>query len=361
VALLQLHHAFGCLGSSRGSSSTTSPTSRLQVPRLVTRFVALLIVDYFTYVAPPGASARHGVRRAARRRLLRLRCATRCLGTSRLVMRLVVLLVVDYFAYAAHPGASAHRAARHATRRRLLRLRHTSGCLGTSRGSSRGSSHRSSSTNSPTPRVRMPRHIARLVVDYFDYAARLGASAHCATRRQLRLSHASGCLGTSRGSSRGSPSTTSTMPRVRVPRHIAWLVAPLIVNFDYAARPDASARRAARRTACRRLLCLCRASECLVTLRGSSHRSSSTNLPTRARPGASARVTQLVVDFFAYATRSGASARRVAHHRLLRASRLLVLRQHLLYFEYTAPCREIVFRSHRVYRSSQLIFQTSRE
>jgi hypothetical protein len=49
-------------------------------------------------------------------------------------------LVVDYFASAARSGASARRAARLAdrrvTRRRLLRLRRASGCLGTSRGSS---------------------------------------------------------------------------------------------------------------------------------------------------------------------------------------------------------------------------------
>jgi hypothetical protein len=54
--------------------------------------------------------------------------------------------------------------------RRLLRLRRAAGCLGTSRGSSRGSLRRSSSTNSPTPCVRVPRHVARpvtrLVVDY---------------------------------------------------------------------------------------------------------------------------------------------------------------------------------------------------
>jgi hypothetical protein len=67
----------------------------------------------------------------------------------------------------------------------------------------------------------------RLVVDYFDYAARPVASAcraarraarHAARRRLLRLAqarrrllrlrHASGCLGTSRGLSRGSSSTT---------------------------------------------------------------------------------------------------------------------------------------------------------
>jgi hypothetical protein len=46
----------------------------------------------------------------------------------------------------------------------------TSGCLGTSHGSSHGSFRRSSSTTSPTPRVRVPRHVARvvtrLIVDY---------------------------------------------------------------------------------------------------------------------------------------------------------------------------------------------------
>jgi hypothetical protein len=61
----------------------------------------------------------------------------------------------------------------------------------------------------------------------------------------------------------GSSSTTSTTPRVRVPRHVARLimrlVAPLVVDysglavdyFAYAARPGASARRAARHAACR--------------------------------------------------------------------------------------------------------------
>jgi hypothetical protein len=81
-------------------SSTTSPTPCDRVPRLVTRLVAPLVVDYF----------------ASRR------------------------LVVDYFAYAARPGASARRAARLTARRRLLRLRHASWCLGTSRDSSHGSS-----------------------------------------------------------------------------------------------------------------------------------------------------------------------------------------------------------------------------
>jgi hypothetical protein len=183
----------------------------------------------------------------------------------------------NQFSYAALPGASARRAARHAARRaarrrllhltqarrRLLRLHRASGCLDTLCGSSRGSSRRSSSTTPPragsssntssSPRVRVPRHVARLVtqhvaplvidysaarrlvvdysasrrlvvVDYFASAARPGASARRATRhaarraarrrllclaqarrrRLLCLRRASRCLGTSRGSSRGS-------------------------------------------------------------------------------------------------------------------------------------------------------------
>jgi hypothetical protein len=200
--LLRLRRASGCLGTSRdlssttslhaGSLSTTSPTPRVRLLRHVARLVAWLVVDYF----------------ASRR------------------------LVIDYFAYATRPGASARRAARHAARRRLLRLRRALGCLGTSRGSSRGTSRGSSSTTSTTPRIGVPQHVAqlvtRLVVDYFAYAVRPGSSAsraarhtarRAALRRLLRLAQArrrifglhrvSGCLGTSRGSSCGSSSTTS--------------------------------------------------------------------------------------------------------------------------------------------------------
>jgi hypothetical protein len=83
------------------------------------------------------------------------------------------------------------------------------------------------------PRVQVPRHVARLVtrlvaplvvdysasrrlvVDYYTYTARTGASARrvahlAAHRRLLRLRRASGCL----GSSRGSSSTTSTTQHV---------------------------------------------------------------------------------------------------------------------------------------------------
>jgi hypothetical protein len=90
----------------------------------------------------------------------------------------------------------------------------------------------------------------------------------------------------------------------------------------------------------------------------------------------------LVVDYFAYAARPCASARRAARQgvrrRLLRApqlrlaatlallqprcaSRLLVSRQHSLYFEYAARRHDVVFRSHRVDHASRLVFQTSRE
>jgi hypothetical protein len=189
--------------------------------------VALLLSkrNQFSYAALLVASARHAARRAARRRLLRSRG-----------------LNVEYFAFAARPGASARRAARHAARRaarhrllclaqarrRLLRLRRASGFLGTSCGSSRGSSRPSSSI---TPR-------------------RAGSSSTTPPRA-------------------GSSSTTASPPHVRVPRHVArlvtWLVAPLVVNYsasrrlvvDYfasAARPGASARRAARHAARRRLL-----------------------------------------------------------------------------------------------------------
>jgi hypothetical protein len=375
---------YGCLGTSHGLlcrssstttpraglSSTTSPPPRVRVPRhvarLVTRLVAplvveysttrRLVVDYFASASRPSASARRAARHSARR-ATRLRQTSPQAGLSlttsppplvrvprhiaqlvtRLVAPLVVeysalrKLIVDYFAYATRPSASAHRTARHVARRdarrrllhlaqgrhRLLCLRRASRCLGTSRGSSRGLSRRSSSTTPPhagslsttppTPRIRVPRHVAwlisplvvdysassRLVVDYFASAVRPGASAlrsarHAARRttrhrllrlakahrRLLRLRRASECLGTSRGSSRrsssttppraGSSSTTSPPPCVRVPRHIAQLVtrhvARLIIDystsrklvveyFAYATRSGALARRAACRAA----------------------------------------------------------------------------------------------------------------
>jgi hypothetical protein len=156
------------------------------VTRLVTPLVVdysasrRLIVDYFTSAARPGAWARRAL-------------------VTRLVAPLVVYystshrLVVDYFTSAVRPGASARRtalhAARRAARRRLL-------------------------------------HLAQ------------------ACRRLLLLRRASGCLGTSRGSScvssPRSSSTTSPPPHVRVPRHAARLVmrlvAPLVVDYSASRR-----------------------------------------------------------------------------------------------------------------------------
>jgi hypothetical protein len=111
-------------------------------------------------------------------------------------------------------------------------------------GSSHGSSSTtlphagSSSTTSPTPRVRVPWHVAwlvvdnftsrKLVIDYFAYMARPGRAARCAAHRRLLCLHrASGCLGTSHGSS----STTSPTLRVRVPRHVAWFVVWPVVDY----------------------------------------------------------------------------------------------------------------------------------
>jgi hypothetical protein len=171
--LLHLRRASGCLDTSRGlsrsSSSTTLTTPRVRVPRHVTRLVVLLVVDYFAYAVRMGASARRAARRVG--------SSSTTSPTPRVrVPRHVTRLVVDYFTSAARLGASARRAARHAARRRLLQLCRASRCLGMSRGSSRDLSRRSSSTISPPPRVRVPRHIARLVtrpvVDYFAYAAR---------------------------------------------------------------------------------------------------------------------------------------------------------------------------------------------
>jgi hypothetical protein len=216
---IRLRRASGCLGSShgssRGSSSTTSPRAGSSLTTsptscvLVPRHVAWLVVDYFTSRGSSSTTSPHAGSSSTTSPTARVRVPRHI---TRLVTRLVAPLVIDYFAYAARPGASTRRAARHAARRRLLhlaqarrrllRLRRASGCLGTSRGSSRGSS----STTSPPLRVQVPRHVARLVVDYFDYAARPVASArraarHAARHRLLRLRRASGCLGRSRGSS----------------------------------------------------------------------------------------------------------------------------------------------------------------
>jgi hypothetical protein len=232
------------------------------------------------------------------------------------------------------------RAARHASHRRLLRLRRASSCFGTSRGLSRDSSSTTSpragspSTTSPTPRVWVPRHIARLVtrliVDSFDYAARPGASARRAAHhttlrttrhRLLRLHRASGCLGTSRDSLRGLSSTTSTTLRVRVPRHIAWLITHSSRRSSSTTSPTPRVR--VPRHVARLVVDYLAASR--GSSSGSSRRSSSTTSPTLRVwvPRHVARlVTRLIVDYFTYAARPVASARRAAcrvtHRRLLR-------------------------------------------
>jgi hypothetical protein len=193
-----LRRASGCLSTSRGSSRGSSCRSSSTTPR-------------------------HTAHPAARRQLLRV---------TWLVPRLVVPLVIDY------PAS-----------RRLVIVYFASASRGSSHGSSRRSSATtppragSSSTTSPPQHVRVPQHVAwlvtrpvapivvdysaslRLVVDYFASTTHSGASARRATchaarraarRRLLRLRRASGCLGTSRGLSRGSSrrSSSTTPPRV---------------------------------------------------------------------------------------------------------------------------------------------------
>jgi hypothetical protein len=120
-------------------------------------------------------------------------------------------------------GASARRDAHHANRRAGSVL-----------------------TSSPTPHVRVPRHIARLVTRLVvDYVARPGASARRVAHHATR--HA------------GSSSTTSATLCVQVPRHVARLITRLVASLvvDYfacATCPSASARRAAHHAAHYRLL-----------------------------------------------------------------------------------------------------------
>jgi hypothetical protein len=128
-----------------GSTSTVSCASRLLVTRLHGLYLNLAVSHDYSSPGRTGSTS----------------------TTPRVrVSRLVARLVVDNFTYATRPGASARRAAR----RRLLRPHRASGCLGTSRSSS--------PTTSPTP-LRLAQ----------------------ARRRPLHPHRASGCLGTSRGSS----------------------------------------------------------------------------------------------------------------------------------------------------------------
>jgi hypothetical protein len=186
--LLCLRCTIGCLGSSCGSSSTTSPTPRDRVPRLLARLVVGSSRDSSLTTSP-----------------------TPCDRVPRLLAR----LVVDYFIYAMRLGSSAH----HAARRRLLRLCRATGCLGLS------------STTSPTSCNRVPRPLARLIIDYFAHVVRLGASAPRAARHRLLCPcRATWCL----VSSRSSLSTTSPMSCDWVPRLLARLV---VDCFAYAVHP----------------------------------------------------------------------------------------------------------------------------
>jgi hypothetical protein len=178
-----------------------------------------------------------------------------------------------------------------------------------------------STATSPTARaLRQPRRVPRLLVSGRTLST-LTLSCTASTRLHspgcsdlLRLRRASGCLGMSRGSSRGlsrhsssttppragSSSTTSSPPRIRVPRHVTRLVtrlvAPLIVDYSSSTTSPSSRVRVPRHVA---------------------------RLVLRI-------VARLVVDYFACAARSGALARRAArraarhtaHRRLLRAPRL---------------------------------------
>jgi hypothetical protein len=177
-------------------------TTRPGAPRHVARLVTWLVVDYFDYATRPGAP-QHVVRLVTRLVVHYFDYAARP-GAPRHVARLVTRLVFDYFDYVVRPGAHRHVA----------------------------------------------RLVTRLILDYFNYAARPGASArraahHPARRaarcRLLRLRRAFGCLGSSRGSSRRSLSTTSLTPRVRVPQHVArpvtWLVVDYSVCRDFVLQP----------------------------------------------------------------------------------------------------------------------------
>jgi hypothetical protein len=250
-----------------------------------------------------------------------------------------------YYAYTVHPDAPSRSSTSHRSvalaltvhplrlAARLLAVRIAPALLRLCRASGRAVSMLNFSSIGRIGSRGVPGHS----VVRHDYPSRgrngYTSARHAACRRLLRLCRAAGCLGTSRGSSRSSLSTTSTTPRVRVPRHVerlvTQLVAPLVVDyFAYAVRSGASACCAARRTACHRLLHLRRTSACLGTSHSSSRRLSSTTSPTpRVRvPLHVARLVMwLVVDYFDYAARPSASARRVAHHAACR--QLLRLRR----------------------------------
>jgi hypothetical protein len=182
-----------------------------------------------------------------------------------------------YCTYAVHPDAPS----RHSTSHRSVALALAVRPVTASRGAT---TRRPDCTDSTAPMscIRTRRLATRLLVGRSHWLSPCVRSLHLAARllvvliapALLRLCRASvraispldflsvGRAGSRRVPghsvvrrdylSRGRNGYTSTPPRIWVPRHVAWLVTRLVAllvvdYFDYAARPGASARRAARR------------------------------------------------------------------------------------------------------------------
>jgi hypothetical protein len=180
---------YGYVAAVRSGSASTTPY-RLYVNVAVRR-------DY-------SSPAAHALRRP--------RCAPRLLvsGRTRSTSTSPCAATTRLWPHALYVNLVVHRGYLPPVAVTSPQLRRASGCLGTSRGSSRGSLRRSSSTTppragsssttSPSPCVRVPGHVARLVmplvvdysasprlvVDYFAFAARPGASARRAARHAAR-------------------------------------------------------------------------------------------------------------------------------------------------------------------------------
>jgi hypothetical protein len=157
-----------------------STTTRVQLPSATSTLSCAATTRLQPHALYVDLAVRHDYSSPAAHALRQPRRAPRVLVST-------LPVAVIYLDYAARPGASARRAARHVARRatrrqlfrltharcRLLRLRCAARCIDTSRGSSLGSSHHSSSTTSPTPRIRVPRHVARPVTGFVvDYSVR---------------------------------------------------------------------------------------------------------------------------------------------------------------------------------------------
>jgi hypothetical protein len=166
-----------------GSSSTTSPMLCDRVPQLVTQLVVDLTLS------------RHSTS-----------CQSNWLSPCARSLRLAARLLTALFHWLNCLCRASERAvftAQLVVRSHLLYFRHAVSGNYLSPG-------RSGSTSTMSC-DRVAQLVVRLVVDYFVYDARLGASARCAA-----------C---------GSSSTTSPTPRIRVPRHVARHVARLVVDY----------------------------------------------------------------------------------------------------------------------------------